>query len=599
MNAKAIETLAVDAVKESIIICDYLDQYIAENDKEPSWDGHIYVYSSPRKTKKDDVQRIPVQVKGTQQLDLHSNTIKYRVYTDDLKAYLRDGGVLFFVVCISKDAKEKEIFYLPLTPVKIRMTLGKLTAQKSTLLSFSKFPTDNDWKARICFNFLEECKKQASFTDAHLYTPETIIGKKELEGFELSFIHVGDRQTFEEALLNSTPHLYARIKGSSIPHPLLVEPHKVFVSNKVNGSVVVNNEEYYSCYEKYKSATETTILIGKSVRITYANSTEENIIGSVTTKLTPMLSERVKDLRFIVAMVENKIVTIDGHTFLFDYSKNGEELEQKGKDTLEFFERMEALMKRLRVDHDIDLSKFTEEDFALINSLTSLLLDTEKGNTEEISKGCKTHQKIGDMDFLFWVDSDWTKGRKFRISDFFDCDARITILPSGEPEYTMSHYALLTLDDILYSTNFSFDHVIESFEKYCVDTRAYILANNVLLLLLKAVDKADKRREEYLRCALILAEWLRKTPEETISPRTVEINRLQVIKRMRKLQETENQFLWDIVENHPEDVCSQILSYFLLDLSPMAERLISQLNEESQQLVKESPIYYFAGKRDE
>ena len=43
MDNKAIETLAISAVKDSIVSTEILDQFIADNDKEPSWDGFIYV----------------------------------------------------------------------------------------------------------------------------------------------------------------------------------------------------------------------------------------------------------------------------------------------------------------------------------------------------------------------------------------------------------------------------------------------------------------------------------------------------------------------------------------------------------------------------
>ena len=49
LDSKTIETLAVNAVKDSIITTDFLEQYIAENDKEPSWDGFVYIYMETRK----------------------------------------------------------------------------------------------------------------------------------------------------------------------------------------------------------------------------------------------------------------------------------------------------------------------------------------------------------------------------------------------------------------------------------------------------------------------------------------------------------------------------------------------------------------------
>lgn len=42
MNKKAVETISVNAVRDSIVCSDFLDQYIPDNDKEPSWDGSVW-----------------------------------------------------------------------------------------------------------------------------------------------------------------------------------------------------------------------------------------------------------------------------------------------------------------------------------------------------------------------------------------------------------------------------------------------------------------------------------------------------------------------------------------------------------------------------
>lgn len=49
MDAKTIETLSINAVRDSIVVSEFLDQYIADNDKEPSWDGFIYIYNTKSK----------------------------------------------------------------------------------------------------------------------------------------------------------------------------------------------------------------------------------------------------------------------------------------------------------------------------------------------------------------------------------------------------------------------------------------------------------------------------------------------------------------------------------------------------------------------
>ena len=48
MDRKAIETLSVNAVRDSVVVSDFLDQFIADNDKEPTWDGFVYITTSTK-----------------------------------------------------------------------------------------------------------------------------------------------------------------------------------------------------------------------------------------------------------------------------------------------------------------------------------------------------------------------------------------------------------------------------------------------------------------------------------------------------------------------------------------------------------------------
>ena len=70
MNKRDIEQFAVSAVKDSITSCDYLDSYLSDNDKTPSWDGEIFIYSNPNRTNEDFVGSVKCQIKGKVQADL-------------------------------------------------------------------------------------------------------------------------------------------------------------------------------------------------------------------------------------------------------------------------------------------------------------------------------------------------------------------------------------------------------------------------------------------------------------------------------------------------------------------------------------------------
>lgn len=50
MNTRDIEELATNAVKKSILTSKLLSANIYENDKNPLWDGEVYIYKSEQKT---------------------------------------------------------------------------------------------------------------------------------------------------------------------------------------------------------------------------------------------------------------------------------------------------------------------------------------------------------------------------------------------------------------------------------------------------------------------------------------------------------------------------------------------------------------------
>lgn len=92
MNSRQIEQIAVGAVKDIFLKNGLFNPCISENDREPIWDGFIYLQSKNQST-----IRIAVQVKGKTIKNIPS-TPSYPIRLTDLHAYKRDGGILYFVV---------------------------------------------------------------------------------------------------------------------------------------------------------------------------------------------------------------------------------------------------------------------------------------------------------------------------------------------------------------------------------------------------------------------------------------------------------------------------------------------------------------------
>ncbi|WP_054745677.1 DUF4365 domain-containing protein [Amylolactobacillus amylophilus] len=112
MSSSQIEQAAVNAVLSEIEATDYLLSYISSGDKEPSWDGHIYLYNNPDHKKEHILGRAPVQVKGRSVANLtKGNKKSFQVDKADLENYKMSYGVIYLLVEIY-GLKKKQIFFI-------------------------------------------------------------------------------------------------------------------------------------------------------------------------------------------------------------------------------------------------------------------------------------------------------------------------------------------------------------------------------------------------------------------------------------------------------------------------------------------------------
>ena len=119
-----IEKLATSAVINELSKTDRLSSFINSGDKEPCWDGNVYIHEDKARTKKN-IKKVQIQVKGkTVSLRDAKRTISYSISFDDLNAYMMNGGTLFFVVYLDKNTGEAiQIYYSELLPIKIKKLL--------------------------------------------------------------------------------------------------------------------------------------------------------------------------------------------------------------------------------------------------------------------------------------------------------------------------------------------------------------------------------------------------------------------------------------------------------------------------------------------
>lgn len=160
LNSARIERLATGAIRDRIIKkTDCLTPDISEGDKGISWDGQIFLYEPHEdSTKSNFCGRIPVQVKGHEWDGPYPETIKFDAEVADLRNYMLDGGVLYFVVYLSNSGEDHCIYYNTLTPEKLKTVLSECRdTQKKKRIVLERFPEDGDTIIQVVKSAYDAC----------------------------------------------------------------------------------------------------------------------------------------------------------------------------------------------------------------------------------------------------------------------------------------------------------------------------------------------------------------------------------------------------------------------------------------------------------
>ena len=495
LDNKAKETLAVNAVKNSIVTSEYLDQFIAENDKEPSWDGFVYIYGDKSKKKSNLKGRMPVQVKGTEAEDHSQSKISFSMSTVDLKNYLNDGGCILFVVYIGNNGLTHKIYYAELTPIKLRQLLSEANKQGTKAVTLKEFPYDNNKKATIFLNCLQNCQKQASFIEGRLHTLEELEKQGLLENLVIPISGVGIKDP-QMALIKNEVYIYANIKGSSIPQPLNMIPKDVCTQQTIDETIKIGNKQFYSKYRVIKSANEVTWCFGSSFTMRFYDKGK-------TCKINYRNSDKIrvmsKDLDFMLEYLASGYFMINNIRVPFDYSgmdSSNFNIEEEKKH-LNFAKKVVKVLDKLGCSEDIDIKDMNDEDWINLNRLILAILDKKpiKGLRDDLpSVICL---KVGKLKFAIYLKKCEENGT-YEMYDFFKTYILVVSKDeiNNEKILPISQFSILHEKDLLTMNNIDFDVLLPSFQELEHHYETYNRANRFLLELLNACDKSEGLRKK-------------------------------------------------------------------------------------------------------
>lgn len=587
-----LEKIATSAIVSEISKTDVLSGFISEGDKEPCWDGHIYIHEDSRKTKKN-IKRIPTQIKGKAvRTDKIEDSIKYPVSYDDLYAYMMDGGTLFFVVYIDKDSgNELQIYYSALIPLRIMEIISQ--RKKSYRISFYRFPKDNKEKVEIVYDVYANSQRQKSYAGKILPTIDELNNKGILESLSIHITTSGKEispRTIPQIMEGKSVTVYANVKGNPIGIP--VEYHQtiknVTTRQEYRKRVFVNEIEFFDRYSVIYNSSEAKTLIGNCLVITTPYISEDEI-GPIPVTLSintrGSLKEQIKGLKFILEIAKSDGFEIETvHIPVELASQVGDNKIKELKERREVLEYIQQILDNMHVHKDLILENCDAEDEKNLNLLIGAIGEKKPVKNLPKESGIVHTLKVANLTlgvcYLMHADGF------YYMHDYFGThfEARFEF---DEKTIRSSQYAPLVSDDFIKYDNIYTPIILEDFKMLHVSPEIINHANLLMLEMIKAYDMCKEK--ELLDSAEQMNSWMMEYPNY-IDKQLCDINRYQIIVRRRKLSLSEKVELLSIADNADNEEYKAGALILLGELE-QADKIIASFTESRSSIFCNYPIY--------
>lgn len=592
-----IEIIATASIERLMSRNSYLKSVINNNDKIPVWDGEVIVYGTKNSNKKKEnlIGRVPIQIKGHRVENINNpnlQAIKFRVVKEDMKKYLTDGGVIYFVVYIDEAAER--IFYSSLLPLDLERLIKKYSRQNSFEIEFKPLPSMEIELADIFLDFIRNRKEQqGTLIPGILYTYDIEKLGDEIQEFKFSYSTIEPKGSvpFRE-LTTRDFYLYAKPKGIGNPIPF----------ERVSNAIInIQNEFKISVGKKvyYKNAFvqwekgQSRIVCGKSVKINMVNINDCEVgTFNINIKFKGTLREQLNDLYFMEALTKSEKLVMDGHSIPYGNFKfdNKEHLFDR-------ISNLELLKQRLEyygVKTDFDLEFITEEDNFKISFLIDEKPSMKRYKIDLTEEGAGVLRlEIANISILLFVEKNMEEGH-YKISSYFEntWEAKYYFYETTE-RIQMSRFLILVKKDLLVD-NINARKIIEDIKSNHSGNKNIAYVNIFLLEAIKAYDECGPRQIELKYLIDNLSRWLYNESRED----HLFLNLAQVKYRLGTLDKDDIDKVVEIGNLNKDSIEIQIGVAILLKKNEEAEALIKDMDPELKNLFTSYPIYHLLENGD-
>ena len=586
MTTKQIEEIAVHTVGLYFSKSQAISPYISYNDKEPCWDGNLYVYSNPDKTNASLYGRIPVQVKGkifkSNQI---KEEIKYPVSTVNLKNYKRDGGILYFVIGIFENCEK--IYYAELTPLKLKQYLKQSSGRASCSIKLSLL---GDYSASIDFkirDFYENCRIQTNNIERTINLEALTAPGKEVNLTFFASEMKGSDVSIPQYLSTHAVYLYANITdefNDKLLRPVGEDTFSLKLIETVPAAIKVNGKTYFNEFKReHKSNGGVIITIGDALIIElYPNNTPDH-------KVSFNLQEKeldlwIKEAEFVIDIAETHRLDIGGCQLNLQ-NQNTEHFLEWVKERLEHAKKIQRLLKELNVNKQLKLKEFTQTEENTIGILYKAICENQEVSLKEELPPVFT---VNFSNLCIALSCSKTLSGKYRIYSYKDVSEAIFYTDNNTTTpLRTSIYSWFQKDGFIAVCNIDYNDIVPSYQKIIeFNHNISQRANNDMLMMLLAFDKNHDDR--LLNAAECLCQWLISIQDEK-DKNVHALNMMQIHRRKRELTKEERGNLMDLVDS--VDNMGKVACYILLDNKEQIGHYLEKLSKSEVTFLKSLPIY--------
>lgn len=581
MNSRQIELRSVTAIKDYLSSSTILDPRISDGDTEPVWDGQIYI-----NREKGHYDRIPAQIKGKQVVSIPAKaTRSIEVY--NLNNYLRDGGVIFFVVYLLGETHH--IYYAPLAPIDLKRYIKNAQGNKTISVKLSPLSLDIKTVEREFVDFHNDCLKQKSFQNCP--TLSLTDAFKDGKSFKFCFTSCSNKEEAFNSLKSRSVYLYTTIKDGCVEtdYPIGDQAYTLKFSPYIHKEIKVNGKTYFSEYLIENNENGFSISLDNCLVLSCETKDSNTKFNITYTYSESHLRRRLHCLYFMRDVMNYLHIEI-GDKSIHLGSFNGDN-EKAISNEIKYLERVKSLFEYFHIEVDIDIKKFTKLDYSNINYISRAVLDDELLYHKTPVDAVSTIE-IGKYKFLLYCQEK--RKNYYRIIDYFRCTEELKIAYDDDnnklKNLVTSIYSLaLCRADLATISNIDFNNLVPSYVSIIPrNNKVHERANTDLLSALNVYDRMEQKNDKLYYALLELCDWIVSRDSNIIYL----INKFQIIKRKRELTKEESNLL---ISKMPIDnkLGTQTAIHLLLNNKAMAEYTFGTMKESEKEFFKSLPIYFF------